>query len=192
MVEEEKRWEIQKVKGTWDRNLDYEKAKTVLINHLKIARSQLRTTKGGNGKRNLKKARLTIILILLIQLRNGARLSEAYDALYEFARTKAREVYVRLRKQKKEKMRLMIRPEVITDEDLDNVVKIHINSVYRFAVRVLGTNTHSFRYAAVTYWSRRGLPANVIARITGHSNLNHLITYTQIRTGEETLRNLQF
>lgn len=123
MVEEEKRWEIQKVKGTWDRNLDYEKAKTVLINHLKIARSQLRTTKGGNGKRNLKKARLTIILILLIQLRNGARLSEAYDALYEFARTKAREVYVRLRKQKKEKMRLMIRPEVITFNSLSGILR---------------------------------------------------------------------
>jgi len=169
---------------TWDKNVDYDIARESLLKLLKEARIKVRA---GNKK---ARARLTIILILLTQLRNGARLGESYEAVYKFAETKAREVYVRLEKQKRYEERLMVLPEDVTPEDLSYVVRVNRDSVYTFARRILGINTHSLRYAFVTRLSKMGYPPNIIAKITGHKNLNHLITYTQAKKGEEILRAL--
>ncbi len=63
----------------------------------------------------------------------------------------------------------------------------HVNAVKSYAHRH-GLNTHSLRYAFITYLAKKGYDALTISKITGHKQLNHLITYLQSKRAEEVLR----
>ena len=54
-----------------------------------------------------------------------------------------------------------------------------------------GFNTHSLRYAFITYLLRQGVSPSIIAKITKHSRLDYILTYTQEKTAEEVLRKLE-
>jgi len=51
-------------------------------------------------------------------------------------------------------------------------------------LRLVGVNTHTLRYAYITYLIRKGYNPSLIAKITHHSNLNYILTYTQRRQAE--------
>ena len=55
------------------------------------------------------------------------------------------------------------------------------------ALRLLGVNTHTLRYAYITYLLRKGYNPSLIAKITHHSNLNYILTYTQRKQAEMIL-----
>ena len=59
-----------------------------------------------------------------------------------------------------------------------------------YAKKVLGINTHSLRYARITHMLRNISPS-IVAKITGHKKLDYILTYTQIKTAEEALRNIK-
>ena len=54
-------------------------------------------------------------------------------------------------------------------------------------LRLLGVNTHTLRYAYITYLIRKGYNPSLIAKITHHSNLNYILTYTQRKQAEMIL-----
>lgn len=139
--------------------------------------------------KNTRRVKTKVALqILLIQLVNGARISEAYEAYYVWVKEpRKREVQVRTRKKKKQDFRLMIIPKVV--EPIN--VKVHINSVKRVCRNKLSVNTHSLRYAYITYLgSKQKLPYQIISKITHHSKPEMVEKYTLQLVAEQIQRKL--
>ncbi|MEM1690869.1 MAG: hypothetical protein QXG48_05400 [Thermofilaceae archaeon] len=134
--------------------------------------------------------------ILLIQLRNGSRVSEAVRAFREYLSTGRSEVLVPLSKKRRSEMRLMVIPEVGFDRTsvvdlLDLEERLLIKRVKMYALRRLKVNTHSLRYAFITYLLKQGVNPTIVARVTGHTKLDFILHYTQAKEAERVLRELQ-
>lgn len=162
----------------WDKGLDYEYCYSVLLRRLQRAR---------NNKQYCYYA------ILLTQLRNGARISEAVRSFLEFVKSGKRELEVNVSKKKRVEKRLMIIPNEVEREKclaLDGDEKVLTRRVKVFCRQKLGFNTHSLRYAFITYLLKHQVNPSIVAKITKHSKLDFILTYTQEKAGEEILRNL--
>jgi len=57
--------------------------------------------------------------------------------------------------------------------------------------KLLGVNTHTLRYAYITYLLEKGYSPSLIAKITHHSNLNFILKYTQQKQAERILENIE-
>ena len=137
--------------------------------------------------------------ILLTQLRNGSRVSEAVRSFREFLTAKAIEVSVRVSKRRDNAQRLMVIPRELINTNINIDIckellifndKRLVDRVKHYAKRVYGFNTHSLRYAFITHLLKQGINPAVISKITGHKNLGYILTYTQEKAGVEVLRSL--
>ena len=176
--------------GTWDRGLDYDKLYRTLTGMLREHRRR-------GAWRSFCYAS-----VLLIQLRNGSRVSEALEAALAFAREGRREVYIEVRKRRDGLKRLMVLPRELSLDDMaacSSILdtprdgrgrRLSLFRVDLYARRRLGVNTHSLRYAFITRMLREGVHPAVIAKITGHSKLDYILRYTQMKRAEEILRGL--
>jgi len=128
--------------------------------------------------------------IALIQLKNGARISEAIEGFKRALQSGSREVEVRVRKSR-DKTRLIVIPKMVELKPCKWLLQEDDRSI-RERVRVYlwrkGLNTHSLRYAFITELSSRGLPPQLIASITKHSDLDTIVTYIQGREARELLQ----
>ena len=165
----------------WDKGLDFENAYSKIARHMAKAKVP--------GK--------CYDAILLIQLRNGSRISEAVRAFKQFLTTKGLELEVPVSKKRgKLEQRLMIIPQELQSiispcfdlKDVDE--KVLVNRVKFYCVHTYNFNTHSLRYAFITYLLRLGVNPSIIAKITKHSRLDFILTYTQEKTAEEILKKL--
>jgi site-specific recombinase XerD len=112
--------------------------------------------------------------------------------MIEFVKTGRREVRVKLSKRRREDCRLIIIPEII---DRDRCIQICdvgedklVNRVKTFCRSKYHVNTHSLRYAFITHLLRQNVNPSIIAKITKHSRLDYILTYTQEKEAEEILR----
>ncbi len=170
----------------WDKGLDYRK----------MYRELLRRLREHLGRRAYTS--FCYVTILLIQLRNGSRISEALEAARKFIKEGSRKVKVRIRKRSDGHERLMIMPEELKLQDLHICIDILnedepkvLNRIKVYAEKVLGINTHSLRYAYITYLLKNGVSPAIVAKITGHKKLDYILTYTQVRTAEEALEKIR-
>ena len=170
-------------KTGWDKGLDYETTYGKILKHMLKA----------------KYPALCYDAILLTQLRNGSRISEAVRSFKEFLTTKSIEISERVSKRRDNAVRLMVIPRELintninidickellglTDAKLVNRVKTYVKEAYGF-------NTHSLRYAFITHLLKQGINPAVVSKITGHKNINYILSYTQEKAGVEVLRNL--
>jgi len=172
-------------KGNWDKGLDYEKTKKLLMQRLK----ELRLVFGIRSGRAL-----AYTCALLTQLRNGSRVSEAVDAVRLWVTQKKREVEVRVRKHRKPEMRKMIIPEELKEEDRLRVLPflnyLTPSNVKVYAKSSLGFNTHSLRYARITHLARKGVSPSLIAKITHHKRLDYILHYTEQKAADEINRQI--
>jgi site-specific recombinase XerD len=166
---------------TWDKGLDFENTYNKILRHMARARNQAKCYDA----------------ILLIQLRNGSRISEAVRAFKEFLNTKSMEIEVLVSKKRaKQEKRLMVIPNEVLNVvspcfDLRNTEdRILTNRVKNYCRETYGFNTHSLRYAFITYLLRQGVNPSIVAKITRHSRLEYIQRYTQEKVAEETLRNI--
>jgi len=132
-------------------------------------------------------------MLYLIQLRNGSRIGEALEAFKQFVKEKKRIVTVRVEKRKDNVMRYMVLPEDLT---IDNILecrewvdRISLSSVKNYIRNKLNINTHSLRYAFITYMLKKKVSPSIVSKITGHKNLNYILAYTQEKTAYEVLVN---
>ena len=165
----------------WDRGLDFEEAQAKISRHLVRAEPPARCYDA----------------ILLIQLRNGLRVSEAVRAFKEFLTRKALEVEVQVSKKRKFETRLVVIPRELLDAKLAGCSdllaldeKKLAHRVKMYCLRRYGFNTHTLRYAFITYLLRQGVSPSIIAKITKHSRLDFILTYTQEKAAEEILKRL--
>ena len=168
-------------KGSWDMGVPYEQIRERLMSLIESVRF-----KASLGDKRAQK-RLANLYILLIQLENAARVSEAFDAYVFFLATGQREVMVRVRKRGDEEHRLVVIPPEIPD---DAPEPTSVAAVKVFAREVLGINTHTLRYARITHLAKLKVPAQIIGRITEHKTLDMILRYTQKVEAEDTLKRL--
>jgi integrase len=173
----------------WDRGLDFAETRTRLVGLLDHERPMC------SDDLNPKK-RLTHYSILLIQLVNGARISEAFDANRGWGENGDREQEVRVRKRRKDvELRLVMIPPELQDGDRPYLLEaldrgLTIGATKTFAIDALGFNTHSLRYAQITELARKGMAPQLIAKVTHHKTLNFILSYTQQKEANKALREL--
>ncbi|MCG2874725.1 MAG: tyrosine-type recombinase/integrase, partial [Acidilobus sp.] len=136
-------------------------------------------------------------VVLLVQLRNGSRIGEAIEAVRQFCETKATAVRVRIEKHKEGDTRLMVLPEELRGKEGKEYlaqaclrlakVKNPKSAVKVYCKATYGFNTHSLRYAYITYLLSKGVNPSLVAKITGHKNLSYILHYTQLKTAEDIL-----
>ncbi|MCI4407611.1 MAG: hypothetical protein JHC26_00840 [Thermofilum sp.] len=167
--------------GKWDKGIDYMFAYNKILKHMARA----------------KPPALCYDAILLIQLRNGSRVSEAVRAFLEFLNTKSLELEVRVsKKRNKNIMRLMVIPQELIKLNivsqcfgLRNVEeKKLINRVKNYCIYTYEYGSHNHRYAFINEALRRGIDALTIAEITKQSKADIILRYVQKKRAEETLK----
>jgi len=155
--------------GEWDLGIDFMKAKKYFEHKLRTEKSDRRYSK---------------YAIMLIQLTNASRVSEAVEAFNRFLETGKRELWVRVRKKKGNDLRRMLIPSTVEHRG----VPCTAATVKMFAKRRCGINTHSLRYALIGYLSFvKKQPPQIIAKMTHHSKLDMILKYTQQRLADELL-----
>lgn len=166
----------------WDKGISYQYAYSLLLRNLK-------------SKRTID---LCYSAILLIQLRNGLRISESIESFKNYLRSRKNEIYVRVRKKKHDDYRLVVIPRELEHVNVDNCVELVSvdDKVLRDRVRMwfykkYKLNTHSLRYSFITYLLQNNVSESIISKITHHSNLNYVLRYTQQRIADDVLRSIQ-
>lgn len=199
-------------KGTWDKGIDYVSTLKKLKSMYKEYKEEIRAL--GHFARYSSQIGLIYTAVLLIQLTNGSRVIEALEGLIKFYETGKREQQVRVEKTKRTiKYRTIVIPDIINKKDLQAVafyferirkefyemqktenkkerqkrrIKI-VSKITHFAQKKLNCNTHSLRYAFISYMANKGVSPQVIAKMTGHAKLDMLITYTQEKLAKKLL-----
>lgn len=135
--------------------------------------------------------------IALIQLTNGSRASEAVRAFQQYLRTREPKLSVRISKKRSPQERLMVIPASVQRLDLTQCVELATTTEEKLTTRYkvwvhrnLGLNSHSLRYAFVTFLVSQGLEPTLVAKITGHSRLDFILHYTQRRKAEDILESI--
>jgi len=164
----------------WDEGIPYQEIKKRIIRELEKIKT----------KENIRAIiKTTYLVIYSIQLRNGCRISEAIEGFNRFLQGEGKKegnkriVKVRVRKKKKPEEREIIYPEFISYKLIEKLKKYRVvvdkQKAIVYCKRYLGVNTHTLRYARITYLAEKGVNPSIIAKITKHSKLDFIITYTQ-------------
>jgi len=168
-------------KHVFDRGLDFE------LTYRKLAR----LLGSESGKRRC------YVAIALLQLRNGLRAVEAVRAFKYFLATKQLEFEIPVAKKRVPETRLVVVPAEFASVNLDTCVEMlsvddkKITHRYKnWLLANLKINTHSLRYAFITYLLKHGVSPSIIAKITRHSKLDFILHYTQQKAAEEILKSL--
>lgn len=164
----------------WDKNIDFNSLKQFLEKEIEKLENMEKSV-------SVKK-KITILYCLYTQLLNGSRVSESVDAIKSFFECGKREVEVRIRKRKDGKTRIMVIPSIVKK---DNIVisALKVINVKVYAQK-LGINTHTLRYAFITYLSRKNVNPLIISKITGHKKLDTLLEYIQEKIAQDVLRGI--
>jgi len=171
----------QKKKGYWDMGLDFVGTLRRFKDDLKRLEIQKRYYEEVKNMPPPPHVRVNLAYtsILLIQLANGARISEAVEATYKFLEDGFREQEVRVRRKNRDEYRLIIIPREVKRSYLGALIDWEFRRVLQnirvFTGAHYGFNTHSLRYAFINYaGTEKGLPPQLIARITRLSRLDML------------------
>jgi integrase len=140
-------------------------------------------------------------VVLLVQLRNGSRVGEAVEATVRFCEAGQDQVLVRVEKHRDGDQCLMVLPEELRSGEGRRLLGEACSrlsalrnpkaAVKVYCRRAYGFNTHSLRYAFVSYLLKRGVSPSIVAKITGHRSLDHILHYTEVKLAEEVLSGLR-
>ncbi len=182
--------------GSWDYNLNYQKTYKNLVSEISTVRRELLT---GNFTINRQK-RLAYLITGLTQLRNGARIGEIYEAIKTFCiEPGKRIIQILVLKRKDNYYRKVVLPDEITKEDLNMISKVidnHIDKknfvscISHYFKKYFSYSTHALRYCFISHMSALKVPAQLIAKITGHKTLELILHYTQRKMADLELFNL--
>lgn len=142
------------------------------------------------------------ITIAITQIRNGCRAGEAVYAVAKWLETGFDQLEIPVEKRKNA-TRLIYMPKICTKELRESLLKYAqkrgintenkkklkrtIESYKAHLIRKYKINSHSLRYAFVTYMLKNGTEPAILAKIIGHSNLHHLLKYVQQKKANEEL-----
>ncbi len=64
------------------------------------------------------------------------------------------------------------------------------DSIRMYCVRRFGINTHSLRYALITYLAKKGVSPQLITHFTGHRKMDFILRHTEKITAEQVILEL--
>ncbi|MFN8578007.1 MAG: hypothetical protein U0354_14240 [Candidatus Sericytochromatia bacterium] len=178
------------INGTFDKGVNYSDAHKKFTDEINNIYSKTYI-----NQHELK--RLTYLVISLIQLQNGSRISETIEAIRKFIlEPESKVAVIKIAKRKDGFRRKILLPELITKEILERIKSEIKNTtieelskkIRMFLTRHYGWNTHSLRYALINYLAiEKKTPINLVSKLVGHKNMNQLLTYTQNKHVDELL-----
>ena len=206
MTEEE-----QKINQGFDRGVDYGVMRDKLVKEYERLDNLLYNDELPPAAHRICSFKLAYCLIAMIQLRNGSRISEAVDAFRKFISCKkftqrqyikiAKSESIKYKRDTKEKYitkrrnREMMFPNKWISVSHIDTISSYIKDISnkRLQKRVLDymlkyhkCNTHSLRYAFINYMLYdQKRPMTDIAKFVGHSSINQLLTYTQLKNTQQ-------
>lgn len=191
----------------FDRGLEYNQIKEQLIKKMNRLYSNLKEDKLVPFNRRIIGNQIWYILIAMIQLKNGSRISEACKAFQIWMQKPdlSQKVLVKISKSggikynlqtkkkyvAKPRYRKMIFPLWFPMNIFRRLYKTHNwnaliqckrlqKRVLDFLLTHLKCNTHSLRYACINYLlTEKKIPMPTVAKFVGHVNVQQLVTYTQ-------------
>lgn len=197
----------------FDRGIDYLPIKNKFINEYNKLFDQIKLLEDG-GFENIRKItmikkKILYLLVAMIQLRNGSRISEACNALkyFNYKDNYNEKIIVKIAKSEaikykngekivtKPRFRKMIFPIDWLINFNSNIIKDAFcyvpfdklkKRVLDFLLKNYKCNTHSLRYACINYLiydMKR--PLNDVAKFVGHVDLSMLTKYTQQKNCEK-------
>lgn len=147
--------------------------------------------------------------ILYTQLLNGARVSEAAEAIYRFYNTGERNQAVVVRKTRKRIIYRLVRvPEPIEAKylghilqcfkNIENLKTVKTSNISSWAIKYfrreegIELNTHTNRYAFITYCiGELNINPIKVQKITKHANLNQITKYTDDEVAQRLVIQIQ-
>jgi len=171
---------------SWDEGIPYEKLRARIQNLIKE----------NQNKTDLWSiTRLAYGLVYAIQLRNALRIGEAVEAYYKYINKEYEKrnghyvVVVQVEKKKEPTYREVIFPSWIPWTVVSWLrrfrVDVDVKKACVYCRRWLGVNTHSLRYARITYLLDNGINPAIVAKITKHSKIDFILKYTQEKIAEK-------
>lgn len=210
--------EEESVRKGFDRGIDYEPTKNLFIGEYNKYIDLVKNSKDSEVSKIRNKVprylnKLIYILISMIQLRNGSRISEAVLAFGKFMKNteliddkykvlvkisksectkykKDGEAYVTDARYRKIKFPfLWIKLDIVSDIK-GQYLKIRERNIRKrvldYLLLTFGFNTHSLRYAFINYMLYvQKRPINDVAKHVGHTNVSQLVTYTQQKNSDQ-------
>ncbi len=185
----------EEIKNGFDKGIDFEDTRKLFKGKIKELVADLKEDY------NMHKVKaLSNVVIALISLINGSRISESIEAAFKFINNKKlTKVIVPIAKRKDGEPRDMILPKEINKEILDYIEKIITGAdplklqskIRTYLTDNYGFNTHSLRYAAINHLIMvQKQPLNVVSKLVGHKSMNMLINYTQNKKVSSALESL--
>jgi integrase len=196
----------------FDRNVDFKTIRRRLRRRMRRIYKQYQKPQTPYAKTQLINT-LCYLLIAMIQLKNGSRISEACEAFRKFVKTGDLTTKVTVKiakssglkynnktKQKtshKSRYRQMKFPplfdgdiflEIYNSQPIIPLIKSDRleKRVLDFLLRHFNCNTHSLRYACINYLlTEKEIPMPTVAKFVGHTNVSQLVTYTQNKQVEK-------
>jgi integrase len=192
----------------FDRDVDYEDMKNKLISDMSTTFNNYNQLEPKyRGKKRICINRLIYIIIAMIQLRNGCRISEAVEAFRTFVESGINDkAIVKIAKSesikydKKTQEKYITKPRYreimypvnwIENKEIIELLKknmVTINhkflrkKVLDFMLTNYKCNTHSLRYAFINFMlNDKKCDMATVAKFVGHSDLNQLVRYTQLK-----------
>jgi integrase len=180
----------ENLNGTFDKGLNYSDAHKIFTDEI----IQL-TNQDYLNLHELKK--LAYVVISLIQLQNGSRISETLNAVKQFIKDiNCKVAVITIAKRKDGFRRKILLPDSVDSKLIERIIPV-INDnnneelskkIRMFLNRHYGWNTHSLRYALINYLAiEKKVPVNLVSKLVGHKNMNQLLTYTQNKHVDELL-----
>lgn len=143
--------------GSWYMGIDYESARGAIVEHMKSAKSRKQRCYDS---------------ILLIQLENGLRASEAVRAYREYLSTGQRclEVYV---------SRRWVKRVVVIPDEVEACAELSSTDPAKLTRRIIsyvkytyGFNSHSLRYAFIVHMLRKHGDVSLVKEITKQTRVH--------------------
>ncbi len=207
--------QIKEVATGFDRSIDFKTIKKRFIRRYNNINKFIDDLDEGDryyvSKFRVNLFRMIYLLIAMIQLRNGSRISEAVEAFLKFTSEESfnEKILVKIAKSESTKLnkkgkkyltKVRYRKMVFPSSWLETTNNIKYLDGYakfiparQFCKRVLdylstnfNCNTHSLRYAFINYMLYdKKKEITLVAKFVGHSSVSQLVRYTQnIRADE--------
>lgn len=204
----------EEISKGFDKGLDFKEIKKELIEKFNELIEKLRLYKSENKPKSEIKFlvnKLNYLLISLIQLRNGSRISEAVIAYRNWMADKDITEHITVKIAKSEKTfkkdnkttraryRKMVFPDWIDQNDFlfikkrSDTKKLQESTSLKkrtldYLRKYHECNTHSLRYAFINYMLHdKKIDMTIVGKTVGHVNLNQLIKYTQTKNVDKLL-----
>jgi len=178
---------VSRVTGTWDLGLKFEDILQRLLDFKKVLRERAKVQELGPKLRK----QLAKVNILILQLVNGMRISEAIECYYRFLEEGKRELMIKAGKS--DRYRLCVIPPAIDSVDVKltrGLPRPTPSLVWDFARVHFNINTHGLRYAFINHMLEKGVDPVTVGKMLAYKKLDTLLTYVQQRRAHEELLSL--